>query len=172
MGHYHCNARGVDDGQRLDGADSLARASDADLSGGTDMAAHDDDRRAIYEQDTASVRYRDGQKWSRFQTASVIEGAALYVSFGAGLSRIEGVLIMLLGSALLALVFTLVAMDDRVMAPYLARIREFETAAGVPYQRGNFRPLFGVRTSRLAMGAILIFNAAVVARLVLWPAGL
>jgi hypothetical protein len=131
-----------------------------------------DDRRAIYEQDMESVRYRHGAKWGRFQTASAIEGAALYVSFKGGLTRTESVLTMVLATLLLAIIFGLVISDERTISAYGKRVREFENSASAAHVSGTFRPLSRFKASYLLIYGILAFNVAVIARLAFWPTGL
>lgn len=131
-----------------------------------------DDRRAIYEQDMESVRYRHAAKWSRFQTVSAIDGAALYVSFKGGLTGAESVLTMVLATLLLGLIFVLVNVDERTISAYGKRVREFETAANAPAVSVVFRPVSRFKPSYLLIYGILAFNVAVIARLAFWPAGL
>jgi len=133
---------------------------------------HSEDRRTIYEQDMESVRYRHAAKWSRFQTVSAIEGAALYVSFRGGLSGTESVLIMVLGTLLLALIAALIITDDRCMAAYCDRVREFETLAGVSSLSGVYHPVSWINPTHTLIAGTLVFNAAVTVRLAFWPVGL
>lgn len=123
-------------------------------------SAQGEDRRTIYEQDMQSVRYHDAAKWNRFQTVSVIEGAALYASFGSELSWVLRMCALILATGLIAMVFVIAIVDDRITASYLDRVREFEHAAGAPYRTGKTRPFLRLRMSRVLMTAILVFNAA------------
>lgn len=125
--------------------------------------------RIIYEQDGEFVRHHDGIKWSRFQLVSVIEGAALYAGFQAsGLSRFETVLLMAAATTIIGFIFVLAIVDSRATGSHLKRMRAYEKAYGVEYSRPNLRPLFGFRTTRVAMSTILLFNLLVMARLALW----
>lgn len=130
------------------------------------LVQQDDDRRVIYEQDMQSVRHHDSAKWSRFQTVSVIEGGALYAAFGEGLTPDGRILLFFAATMLIALVFVLAVIDDRITASYLARVREFEQAAGAPYPQGNTRPLFRWRMSRVVMATLLMFNVVILGALI------
>lgn len=135
-------------------------------------AQQTDDRRAIYEQDMETIRYRHAAKWSRFKTVSAIEGAALYVSFRGGLTVTESVLVMVLATLLLTVVFLLVNVDDRMMGAYGARVQEFEAAADAPFSVPSLGLVGWINpTVALTLG-ILAFNVAVIVRLVFWPLGL
>ena len=131
-----------------------------------------DELRIIYEQDGEFVRHHDGVKWSRFQLVSVIEGAALYASFQAsGLSRLETVALMAAATVVIGFIFVLAIVDSRATGSHLKRMRAYEKANGVEYNRPNLRPLFGFRTTRVAMSTILLFNLLVMARLATWTGG-
>jgi hypothetical protein len=135
-------------------------------------ASRAEDRRAIYQQDMESVRYRHGAKWSRFQTVSALEGAALYVSFRGGMSRTESVLLMVLVTLLLAVVVALVVTDERSMSAYCKRVREFEDATGASPLNGIYYPVVWFNPTYTLIAAVLVFNAAVIVRLAFWPSGL
>ena len=131
-----------------------------------------DEHRIIYEQDGEFVRHHDGVKWSRFQLVSVIEGAALYASFQAsGLSRLETVVLMGAATVVIGFIFVLAIVDSRATGSHLKRMRAYEKANGVEYRRPNLRPLFGFRTTRVAMSTIMIFNLLVMIRLAGWAGG-
>ncbi|MFL6846662.1 MAG: hypothetical protein ACJ8ER_17485 [Allosphingosinicella sp.] len=130
-----------------------------------------DDRRAIYEQDMESVRHREAAKWSKFQTVSAIEGAALYVCFEGGLNATESILLMVAASLLIVLAFWLVLIDEKVRMASLKRAVDFEKSAGTPYPEKAFYVL-PVQPSHLVMPGVLAFNVAIVARLAFWPSGL
>ena len=131
-----------------------------------------EEHRIIYEQDGAFVRHHDGVKWSRFQLVSVIEGAALYASFQAnGLSRLETVALMAAATTVIGFIFVLAIVDSRATGSHLKRMRAYEKANGVAYSRPNLRPLFGFRTTRVAMSTIVLFNLLVMARLAGWAGG-
>ena len=131
-----------------------------------------DELRIIYEQDGEFVRHHDGVKWSRFQLVSVIEGAALYASFQAsGLSRLETVALMAAATVVIGFIFVLAIVDSRATGSHLKRMRAYEKANGVEYSRPNLRPLFGFRTTRVAMSTILLFNVLVMIRLATWSGG-
>lgn len=128
--------------------------------------------RIIYEQDAEFVRHHDGIKWSRFQLVSVIEGAALYASFQAkGLTRFEGVALMAAATTIIGFIFVLAIVDSRATGSHLKRMRRYEKENGVSYDRPNLRPIFGFRTTRVAMSTILLFNLLVMARLAGWAGG-
>jgi hypothetical protein len=136
------------------------------------VSAQDDNRRAIYEQDMESIRYRHAAKWSRFQTVSAIEGAALYASFRGGLTTTESVLVMALATLLLTVVFLFVSMDDRMMLAYHERVHEFELSANKPLSGPSFGLFYRINPTRILTLGILAFNAAAIVRLVYWPVGL
>lgn len=126
--------------------------------------------RTIYEQDGEFVRHHDGVKWSRFQLVAVIEGAALYSSFQMqGLSVAERVTLMAAATVIIGFIFVLAVVDSRATGSHLRRMRDYETSHGVAYRRPNLRPLFGFRTTRVAMLTILAFNLVVMMRLARWP---
>ncbi len=128
-----------------------------------------EERRTIYEQDGEFVRHHDGVKWSRFQLVSVIEGAALYASFQAiGLSRAETVVLMAAATVVIGFIFVLAIVDSRATGSHLKRMRAYEKANGIEYKRPNLRPLFGFRTTRVAMSTIMLFNVLVMIRLAWW----
>ena len=129
-----------------------------------------DDLRIVYEQDGEFVRHHDGIKWNRFQLVSVIEGAALYASIQAsGLSQIDTVVLMAAATTIIGFIFVLAIVDSRATGSHLKRMRRYEEMHGVPYSRPNLRPLFGFRTTRVAMMTILAFNFGVMLRLANWP---
>jgi hypothetical protein len=129
--------------------------------------------RTIYEQDGEFVRHHDGIKWSRFQLVAVIEGAALYSSFQMqGLSVAERVTLMAAATVIIGFIFVLAVVDSRATGSHLRRMRDYESAHGVAYRRPNLRPLFGFRTTRVAMLTILAFNMVVMMRLARWPEAL
>ncbi|HEY5723411.1 MAG TPA: hypothetical protein VIT45_13930 [Allosphingosinicella sp.] len=131
-----------------------------------------EEHRTVYEQDGEFVRHHDGVKWNRFQLVAVIEGAALYASFQAsGLSRAETVVLMAAATVVIGFIFVLAIVDSRATGSHLKRMRAYEKANGVEYRRPNLRPLFGFRTTRVAMSTILLFNVLVMARLALWAGG-
>ena len=128
-----------------------------------------EERRTIYEQDGEFVRHHDGVKWSRFQLVSVIEGAALYASFQAiGLSRPETVALMAAATTVIGFIFVLAIVDSRATGSHIERMRAYEKANGIEYKRPNLRPLFGFRTTRVAMSTIMLFNVLVMIRLAWW----
>ena len=130
-----------------------------------------DEVRIVYEQDSEFVRHHDGIKWSRFQLVAVIEGAALYASFQArGLTRSESVALMAAATVVIGFIFVLAIVDSRATGSHLARMRAYEKANGVEFSRPNLRPLFGFRTTRVAMITIMLFNLLVMARLAFWVA--
>lgn len=131
-----------------------------------------EEHRIIYEQDGEFVRHHRGVKWSRFQLVSVIEGAALYTSFQAsGLSRLETVALMAAATAVIGFIFVLAIVDSRAIVSHFSRMRVYEKQNGVPYNRPNLRPLFGFRTTRVAMSTIVLFNLLVMIRLAGWAGG-
>jgi hypothetical protein len=126
--------------------------------------------RTIYEQDGEFVRHHDGVKWNRFQLVAVIEGAALYASIQAsGLSQIETVVLMAAATTIIGFIFVLAIVDSRATGSHLKRMRRYEEIHRVPFDRPNLRPLFGFRTTRVAMMTILAFNFGVMLRLANWP---
>lgn len=123
-------------------------------------------RKAIYEQDGHFLRYRDGLKWSRFQTVSAIEGAGLYGAFQMStLSTLEHLGVMIVATLLIFLIFVLVFVDEKDVASHLERVKNFEIDAGYPYPPTKRRPLLGVKTTRYVMGVLLLFNLFVIGRL-------
>lgn len=131
-----------------------------------------DELRTIYGQDGEFVRHHDALKWARFQLVSVIEGAALYASFQAnGLSRLETVVLMAAATTVIGFIFVLAIVDSRATGSHLSRMRAYEKANGVTYNRPNLRPLFGFRTTRVAMSTIVLFNFLVMLRLAGWAGG-
>lgn len=131
-----------------------------------------EEHRIVYEQDGEFVRHHDGVKWNRFQLVAVIEGAALYASFQAiGLSRPETVVLMAAATVVIGFIFVLAIVDSRATNAHLKRMRVYEKANGVEYRRPNLRPLFGFRTTRVAMSTILLFNILVMIRLAGWAGG-
>ena len=128
--------------------------------------------RIIYEQDSEFVRHHDGIKWNRFQLVSVIEGAALYASFQArGLTKFESVALMAAATVVIGFIFVLAIVDSRATGAHLKRMRTYEKANGVEYKRPDLRPLFGFRTTRVAMSTIILFNMIVMHRLAGWAGG-
>jgi|GEM_PF-2345488 len=135
-------------------------------------APNNEELRTIYEQDGEFVRHHDGVKWSRFQLVSVIEGAALYASFQAsGLNRLETVALMAAATTVIGFIFVLAIVDSRATGSHLVRMRAYEKENGVSYNRPNLRPLFGFRTTRVAMSTIVLFNLLVMIRLAGWAGG-
>ncbi|MEA3048281.1 MAG: hypothetical protein QOG84_117 [Sphingomonadales bacterium] len=128
-----------------------------------------EDLRAVYEQDGEFVRHHRGVKWGRFQLVSVIEGAALYTSFQAsGLNRLETVALMAAATMVIGFIFVLAIVDSRAILSHVSRMRAYEAQNGISYSDPNRRPLFGFRTSRLAMSTIVLFNLLVMIRLGGW----
>ncbi|MDB5583357.1 MAG: hypothetical protein JWR80_8533 [Bradyrhizobium sp.] len=134
---------------------------------------HAEDRRAVYQQDCDFMRYRDGRKWSRFQTISAIEGAALYAAFqvhGLGLGGAS--LILIVATTFIVLLCLQAITDDRALAAHLRRVREFEHRIGARFDLPNLRPFLGIKTSRVVMAVTLMFNLGVlVFRFRYWVGG-
>jgi len=114
---------------------------------------------AIYHEDGEFYRYRDQLKWSRFQTASAIEGGVLYTLFQAnGVSAWERVALIVLAILLVALLFRLARLDQIDAAAHLRRMARFESET--PYERSGRRPFMGAQTTYAAMAVIMAFNVA------------
>jgi hypothetical protein len=132
-------------------------------------APDNEDLRVVYEQDGEFVRHHRGVKWSRFQLMSVIEGAALYTSFQAnGLSRLETVVLMAAATTVIGFIFVLAIVDSSAIGSHVSRMRVYEKQNGISYSNPNRRPLFGFRTTRVAMSTIVLFNLLVMIRLGGW----
>jgi len=85
-----------------------------------------EDRRAIYAQDCEFHRYQDGLRWSRYQTAALIEAGLLYCLFRLRASPRLKMLLLGAGSALVLTVTLLSVKDEADAMRHLKRIRAFE----------------------------------------------
>ena len=82
----------------------------------------------IYEQDAEFCRYQDNLRWSRFQTAALVEAAIAYAIWGTdkGIGSITCVLLSLGGAVLILLLWALSQIDESDYASHLARITDQE----------------------------------------------
>jgi hypothetical protein len=83
----------------------------------------------MYQQDGEFCRYQDKLRYSRFQTAVVIEGALVYMTWGSyQLGRVTGVLLALGGLALVVLLSWASQKDEADYKGHLKRIQRQERA--------------------------------------------
>lgn len=120
------------------------------------MTDDSDRRKAIYDQDCQFYRYQDGKKWSRFQTAALIEGAMLYGLFGPTTTGIlEKRLLLIVGTLLVAISCAVSFKDQSDGDSYLDRIKDFEVATA------PFRPRVRFRVGTYLMSVAIILLVAV-----------
>ena len=68
--------------------------------------------KTIYEQDSESFRYQDKLYWSRFQTSSVVEGAALWALLFGNITSFYMRLFIAIGNLILIGLIYIVALKD------------------------------------------------------------
>lgn len=115
----------------------------------------------IYGQDCENYRYQDGLKWSRFQTASTIEGAILFALYQSGFTRSETVIIMIFGF-LLVMAICFLSLKDEVSADkYFDRMEKFEKSGEKLVQRKWNKFLSGRILLRFCIVLLNVFNIIV-----------
>lgn len=92
---------------------------------------------------------------------SVIEGAALYAHFQVRLNRSVDIAVIAAATIIIGFIFVLAVVDSRATRSHISRMRDFEETHCAPFPPTNLRPLFGFRTTRLAMMVVLVFNVGV-----------
>ncbi len=125
---------------------------------------HPEDQRTLLVQEWENFRFQDGLRWSRSQTIAAIEGGFLYAGYALDvLSGTQKLLIVILGSLLVAAYSILILKDGLDARGHLTRARALEPA-GAPTWTGQALPLrlSGTRVANAAMVILNVFNLAVV----------
>lgn len=118
------------------------------------------DRRAIYQQDCESFRYQDKLFWSRFQTLSVLEGAAIWAVFFSNLVGCP-IRILAIAAVLVVSLVCMIALKDYDAAEnFLVRMDKYENEMKVDLIRprklfGIFR---GIDIARIIFSTLFLFN--------------
>lgn len=98
-----------------------------------------EDKQVIYKQDCESFRYEDRLYWSRFQTLTVIEGAAIGVIFTNYIKGGAAIAIAFGTFFLVALIMLLALKGRGDSKNFLKRMDEYEAANGVSSIRPSDR---------------------------------
>lgn len=125
-----------------------------------------DARKAVYDQDGQFYRYRDALKWSRFNTASAIEFAMLWAVYQVeDLPPGEKLGLVVLVTALLAVIFAIIVVDEKDCNAHLTRIKGYEIGyAANKYPAPGRLPFLGKYLSRIPMAAIFALNLYLVCK--------
>ena len=109
----------------------------------------------IYSQDCEFYRYQDQLKWSRFQTAAVVEGAVFTGIYKLQLLSHELRIFMITGF-FLVLILLLLSWKDMLNAEsHIDRIRTYENN----YMKLYSKKLWGIiKGKHLMIVAILVIN--------------
>lgn len=128
----------------------------------TEIKQKSDDLREIYKQDCEFIRYRDGLRWSRFQTVSFVESGALYMAFSKELANnSDKFCLILLATMLTAFLFVIAIADESGVDAHLDRVRNFEGGKGITFQREKKFEKLGTKTTKFFMLFITIVNISV-----------
>ena len=117
--------------------------------------------KAIYDQDCEFYRYQDGLMWSRFQTASLIEGAVLAGLYQTGLGQFEQRGLMIFGFLLVLVVCLLSLKDQNDAYSHLDRVMKFEKLGASFASRRWPRFLSGRMLMLAGIVLINIFNTVI-----------
>jgi hypothetical protein len=97
------------------------------------------DIHVLYEQDCEFYRYQDSLRWSRYQTAALVEGALLYGLYNLPHATLWELRLLMIAGFLLVLIVSLLSLKDTKDAnSHLNRIKSYEKELGDAYQFKNF----------------------------------
>lgn len=178
-----CEDKQVEDSVDSEAADRSASqgADETNCAWAFEMTA--DDRRAALAQEWENVRYQDRLRWSRIQTLTAIEGAALLAAYGNTPFELDPRLALIAAviAFILVVVVTLLAIKDgRDARTHLTRKNCLERAMGVtpvvtlPFSASLCGQRLEVRGNDLmnfALALLQFFNLAVVGHLASRVAG-
>ena len=118
------------------------------------------DERVIYEQDCESFRYQDKLFWSRFQTLSVLEGAAIWAVFFSNLSGCPLPVLAIAAFAVVTLICIIALKDYNDAGNFLARMDKYEQKmkADPIRPRKLFGIFSGIITARIIFMTLFLFN--------------
>jgi hypothetical protein len=123
----------------------------------------------LYEQDGESCRYQDTLRWSRFQTAAVIEGGLAYAVWGLdnGIGPVTTILLTSGGAILILLLWLLSYMDANDYSRHLGRMQNQETHCPdfpFPDRRRLFPKLRGTTVMYVSWGVLFFLNIFMIVR--------
>ncbi|HEX3666158.1 MAG TPA: hypothetical protein VHU23_13115 [Rhizomicrobium sp.] len=111
----------------------------------------------VYQQDCENYRYQDRSKWSRFQTASVVQGAVVYAVFALNkLSSIERVGVAIAGALFVLTICGLAWKDGLDAGIYLDRMIAYERSRHAHWKGG--RAKWGKRLLFVQITLVALFN--------------
>jgi len=118
----------------------------------------------IYRQDCENYRYQDRSKWSRFQTASVVQGAVVYAVFEINRFSLPERFWIAVGWALFVLTICGLAWKDGIDAGiYLDRMIVVERQEDVQWQGGRFK--IGKLLLSVQIAIVFAFNLWIIMKL-------
>jgi hypothetical protein len=124
----------------------------------------------VYEQDNEMGRHNDGLRWSRFQTVALVEGGLAYITWGAEVGYLCGIIISVGALILVFLLALLSKKDEADYTGHLNRIKDQEKMCAYPFKpvkRWWYPIITGRRVMPVAWIILLGFNALIVVRNIL-----
>ena len=118
------------------------------------------DRRTIYQQDCESFRYQDKLFWSRLQTLSVLEGAAIWAVFFSNLAGCPIRILAIAAILVVSLICMIALKDYDVALNFLIRMGKYEKEMKVDQitPRKLFGIFRGIDIARIIFSTLLLFN--------------
>ncbi len=118
------------------------------------------DERVIYEQDCETFRYQDKLFWSRFQTLSVLEGAAIWVVFFSNLAGCPLLILALAAFMVVTLICIIALKDHNDASNFLIRMEKYEQKMKAhPIKPQKLFGIFsGIITARIIFITLFLFN--------------
>lgn len=120
----------------------------------------------LYQHDSEFCRYQDNLRWSRFQTAAIIEGAVFYAIWGTQLGCLTKTILAIGGLILIVVISIISQFDERDYASHSKRIQELEKSSNYIFQQQKVRgvPMWfqkrikGSNLMMLVWGILYLFN--------------